>query len=90
MPSKALEVNIKTSKVDVIIREEYAVLREAMSRYSGIIDNLNIFITELCHPYKNWEFIVKEGRNYALDYFHLLKEHQKGPEATKLFIDIFP
>ena len=89
MPSKALEANIKTSKVDVIIPEEYNILREAMSRYSGIKDNLNVFITELCHPYKNWEFIVKEARNYSLDYFHLLKEHPKGPEAAKLLIDVF-
>ncbi|MGD9157629.1 MAG: PEP/pyruvate-binding domain-containing protein [Desulfobacteraceae bacterium] len=89
MPSKALEVNIKTSKVDVIIREEYKVLRDAMSRYSGITDNLNVFITELCHPYKNWEFIVKEARNYSLDYFHLLKKHPKGPEAVKLLIEVF-
>ena len=89
MPSKALEVNIKTSRVDVIIREEYSVLREAMSRYPGILDNLKIFVTELCHPYKNWEFIAKEARTYSLDYFHLLKEHPKGPEAARLFIDIF-
>ncbi len=89
MPSKALEVNIKTSRVDVIIREEYSVLREAMSRYPGILDNLKIFVTELCHPYKNWEFIAKEARTYSLDYFHLLKEHPEGPEAARLFIDIF-
>ena len=89
MPSKALEVNIKTSKVDVIIREEYTVLQDVMSRYSGILDNLKIFVTELCHPYKNWEFILREARNYSLDYFHLLKEHEKGPEAAKLFVNIF-
>ena len=89
MPSKALEVNIKSSKVDVTIREEYTVLQEVMSKYSGMSDNLNIFITELCHPYKNWQFIIKEARNYSLDYFHLLKEHKKGPEAAKLFVDIF-
>ncbi len=89
MPSKALEVNIKTSKVDVIIREEYTVLKEVMSKYSGILENLNVFITELCHPYKNWEFILKEAKNYSLDYFHLLKEHARGPEAAVLFVDIF-
>jgi len=89
MPSKALQVNIELSKVDVKIREEYILLREVMSRYSGIIDNLNIFITELCHPYKNWKFIIKEARSYSLDYFHLLVEHNRGPEAAKIFINIF-
>ena len=89
MPSKALEVNIESSKVDVKIREEYMLLREVMSRYSGIIDNLNVFITELCHPYKNWNFILKEARSYSLDYFHLLVENDKGPEAAQIFINIF-
>ena len=89
MPSKALEVNIKTSKVDVVIREEYTILLEVMSRYSGIRDSLNTFITELCHPYKNWKFIVKEARNYSLDYFHLLKVHPKGNEAAKILADVF-
>jgi pyruvate,orthophosphate dikinase len=89
MPSKALEANIKSSRVDVIIREEYNILMEVMERYTGITDNLKVFITELCHPYKNWKFIIKEARGYSLDYFHLLKRHKKGPIAASLFIDIF-
>jgi pyruvate,orthophosphate dikinase len=89
MPSKALEANIKSSRVDVIIREEYHILMEVMERYTGIIDNLKVFITELCHPYKNWKFIIKEARGYSLDYFHLLKGHEKGPVAASLFVDIF-
>jgi pyruvate, orthophosphate dikinase len=89
MPSKALEANIKSSQVDIIIREEYHILIEVMERYTGIADNLKIFITELCHPYKNWEFIIKEARNYSLDYFHLLKSHEKGPVAARIFVDIF-
>ncbi|MBN1907735.1 MAG: pyruvate, phosphate dikinase [Deltaproteobacteria bacterium] len=89
MPSNALEANIKSSRVDVIIREEYHILMEVMERYTGITENLKVFITELCHPYKNWRFIIKEARGYSLDYFHLLKGHEKGPIAASLFVDIF-
>jgi len=46
-------------------------------------------LEELSHPYKNWGFIVQEARSYSLDYFHLLKNHPKGPDAALLFIDIF-
>ena len=70
MPSKALEENIKTSRVVVTISDEYEILREVMHKYFGISEALNVFLTELCHPYRNWEFIVKEARGYALDYFH--------------------
>ena len=89
MPSKALDVNLAISHVDVTISDRYEVLQEVMARYFGIMEGLNTFLKELCHPYRNWQFILKEGRGYALDYFHLLKTHPKGPDAAKLYIDIF-
>jgi len=87
--SKALEVNIADYHVDVDVDPKYSVLQEAMSRYYGIMDGLTTFLKELSHPYKNWQFIVKEARNYSLNYFHLLKSHPKGDAAAGLFVDIF-
>jgi pyruvate, orthophosphate dikinase len=89
MPSKALEVNIECSRVDVTISARYEPLKEVMSKYQGIMDGLDTFLTEVCHPYRNWKFIVKEARGYSLDYFHLLVDHTKGPYSAQLFIDIF-
>ena len=87
--SKALEVNIADYHVDVTIDDKYSVLQEVMSKYFGIMEGLNTFLKELSHPYRNWQFIVQEARSYSLNYFHLLKNHPKGPEAAKLFVDIF-
>ncbi len=87
--SKALEVNIASYYVDVTIDEKYSVLQEVMSKYYGIMEGFNTFLKELSHPYRNWQFIVQEARLYSLDYFHLLKSHPKGPEAARLFVDIF-
>ena len=87
--SKALEVNIADYHVEVNIAPRYAVLQAVMSRYYGLMDGLNTFLKELSHPYKNWQFIVKEARGYALDYFHLLAGHSRGPEAAGLLIDVF-
>jgi len=89
MPSKALEVNIASSRVDVTVDQRYEILKEVMEKYYGVRGGLQTFLEELCHPYKNWEFIVKEARSYALNYFHVLKAHPKGPEAAKLYVDIF-
>ena len=89
MSSKALEVNLAVSRVDVSISEKYNILLEAMSGYRGVMDGLNAFLTELCHPLRNWTFIIKEARRYALDYFHLLKTHPNGPDAVRVYIDIF-
>ncbi len=89
MPSKALEVNITSSRVDVTVDQRYEILKEVMGEFYGLKHGLQIFLEEICHPYKNWEFIVKEARGYALNYFDVLKNHERGPEAAKLYADIF-
>jgi pyruvate,orthophosphate dikinase len=87
--STALEANIRNYTVKVSVDPQYIPLQEVMSRYSGLMSGLNNFLEELSHPYKNWEFIVSEARRYALDYFHLVKTHSKGPEAIGIYVDIF-
>ncbi|MFH1933788.1 MAG: PEP/pyruvate-binding domain-containing protein [Pseudomonadota bacterium] len=89
MPSKALEVNIAVSCVDVTVDKRYEILKEVMGEYYGLKKGVQTFLEELCHPYKNWEFIVKEARAYSLNYFNVLKTHPKGPEAARLYVDIF-
>ncbi len=88
LKSKALEVNLADYHVDVAIDAKYAVLQEVMSKYYGLMEGLNTLLKELSHPYKNWRFIVAETRKYALDYFHLLKLHPRGPEAARLLLEI--
>jgi len=87
--SQALEANIASYHVDVTIDAKYAPLQEVMSRYFGLTESLNTFLKELCHPYRNWLFIVQEARGFSLDYFHLLKSHPKGPEVAGIFMDVF-
>jgi pyruvate, orthophosphate dikinase len=87
--SKALEVNIADYHVDVTIDPKYSALHEAMSQYFGIREGVSTFLEELSHPYKNWQFIVNEARNYSLDYFHLLKRHPQGVDAARCFVEIF-
>lgn len=87
--SKALEINIASYTVDVDIDPKYACIQEALSRYYGLMEGLTVFLKELSHPYKNWEFIVSEARGYALNYFHLLKAHPKGADAAGMMARIF-
>jgi len=87
--SKALEVNIADYHVDVEIDAKYSMLQEVLSQYYGLMEGLNTFLKELSHPYKNWEFIVKEARGYCLEYFHLIKKHPQGAFAAGIYINIF-
>ena len=87
--SDALKANVDRYRVEVTIDKKYAPLQAAMSQYYGIMEGLNIFLTELSHPYRNWLFIIHEIRGYSLDYFHLLKSHPQGVAAAGLLVDIF-
>ncbi len=87
--SKALEINLARYHVDVTIDPRYAVLQDIMSKYYGLMDGFNAFLTELSHPYRNWQFIVRETRGYSLDYFHLLKNHPQGSHAAQLYVEIY-
>ena len=89
MKSKALEVNLSDTKINVVIDPEYQVLLDIVSSYVGILNRMTIFLQELSHPYKNWEFIVSEARHFSLQNFYLYKSHAKGKKALELFVDIF-
>ncbi len=86
--SKALEINLADYRVDVTVDPKYHVIKDVMSKYYGLQKVLDTFLEELCHPYKNWQFIVNEARTYSLGYFYDLKAHTKGPEAVRLYVEI--
>jgi pyruvate,orthophosphate dikinase len=87
--SKALEINLARTQVDVAIEPRYACLQEIVARYYGLLVRMDTLLKEVSHPYKNWQFIVDSARTFALDYFHLFKNHARGPEAVRQLIDIF-
>lgn len=87
--SKALEVNVADYYVDVAINEKYFILQDIMSPYYGLKKGLDTFLKELSHPYRNWEFINTEARKYALEYFHMLKNHPHGHKGAGIYLEIF-
>jgi len=87
--STALEVNLSGTNVDVIINPKYQVFLDIVEPYVGILNRMTIFLKELSHPYKNWEFIINETRHFGIQYFYLYKQHANGDKALSLFIDIF-
>jgi pyruvate,orthophosphate dikinase len=87
--SRALEVNLSDTRVDVSIDPEYNVLLEIVDSYVGIKNRITIFLKELSHPYRNREFIISEARHFSLQYFHLYRRHPRGAQALNLFAGIF-
>lgn len=89
MESKALEVNLACTRVDVTVDDRFNVLLEVLGGQYGVRLGLQNFLKEICHPYRNWQHIVKEARSFALNYFHVLQTHPRGAEAAAVFCDIF-
>ncbi len=87
--SKALEINLARTQVDVAIDPRYECLQAVMDSYYGLLEGLNGFLKEVSHPYKNWAFIIAGARGYALDYFHLMRAHPRGLDAAGELIQIF-
>ncbi len=71
------------------IDKKYRVLQEVMQDYYGVREKLHAFLEKICRPYRDWGFIVREAKNYAFNYLPEIKGHPKGPEAVRLYIDIF-
>ena len=88
-PPSALEVNIACTRVNVTIDPKYEILLRLMDKYLGAFDGLKNLLREVCHPYKNWAFILKGARNYSLNYFHVLKNNPQGPDGARTYFDIF-
>ena len=88
-PSKALEINLQTSRCEVVLDPKYKVLQEIMAGYAGLLPSLNALLEEACHPYKNWSYILQQARGIALNNFHLLLKHPQGAEGAGLFLDLF-
>lgn len=87
--SKALEINLAQTQVDVTIDPRYLCLQEVMADYYGLTVRLEALLKEVSHPFKNWQVIVDGTRTFALDYFHLFKPHPQGPQAVQRLIEIF-
>ncbi|KJU83365.1 protein containing Pyruvate phosphate dikinase, PEP/pyruvate-binding [Candidatus Magnetobacterium bavaricum] len=86
--SRALQINLADYKVEVTIDPKYQPIKEVMAKYHGLQDGITTYLKELCHPYKNRQFIIKETWTYCLAHFYDLTVHPHGQEAAALYVDV--
>ncbi len=85
--SKALQVNLEATDRAVTIDTKYLPLREVVETLPGLLQQTEAFLCELNHPFKNWDYVVREMRNYALRNFPVYYEHEKGPKIVHIIFD---
>ena len=89
LKSTALEINLRTSRREVVLDPKYDTLRRITAKYYGLLENLDVLLNEICHPLKNWAFVISETRRFALGNFYIFKDHPLGPHGVRLLIDVF-
>jgi pyruvate,orthophosphate dikinase len=85
--SKALQVNLEVTDRIVTIDPKYLPLEEVVETLPGLLQQTQGFLCELNHPFKNWEYVVRELRNYALRNFSIYYEHPRGPQVVRVVFD---
>ena len=89
LKSEALRINLETTRVDVHIDPKYEAMRTVVLDYVGLLQQTDNLLAELNHPYRNWYFVVREMRRYALQNFPIYVAHSQGPQVCRLVAHVF-
>ncbi len=88
--SAALKANLEETAVDqVIIDPAMNLLLAEVVNYRGIHSSLEEILTEIYHPYRNWQLILPRLRTFALGNAELYCRSPKGPESFRCFNELF-
>ena len=88
LTSEALRINLQRTRVEVQIDPRYQVLREAVRDYAGLLQHTDTLLAELNHPYRDWDFVVRETRRYALKNLPIYIAQTIGPDICRILADI--
>ena len=87
--SDALKANLLETAGSVVIDEELLILLEVVEKFKGLHSTLEKLLYEVCHPFRNWRLILPQLRSFVLKNSKHYTEHEKGPEALRLFGGLF-
>lgn len=87
--SSALQVNLERTAATVEIPEKYQVLLTIAGEHYGIFKRTQDLLTEMNHPFVNWEHVLKQLRTLSIGDFYDFNGHRKGLEALGTLIGIY-
>jgi len=87
--STALQANLERTAATVEIPERYRVLLDITREHYGVFKRTQDLLTEMNHPFVNWEIVLKQLRTLSLGDFHDFNRHEKGLEALETFVGIY-
>jgi len=87
--SDALRANLLETAGKVVIDPELHLLLEIVEPFRGLHSSLEKLLYEVCHPFRNWKIVLPQLRSFVLKNFNHYRIHEKGPEAFRLFANLF-
>ena len=87
--SSALKVNLERTAVDVQIPGQYAPLLQIVKDHYGLQKKTRELLTELNHPYVNWDYVLKELKSISIGDFHIYNQHPEGLVALSILLTIY-
>ncbi len=87
--SSALKVNLERTAVDVQIPQQYAPILQIVKDHYGLQKKTRELLTELNHPYVNWEYVLKELKSISIGDFYIYNNHPEGLSALSILLTIY-
>lgn len=87
--STALATNLERTRAVVQIPEKHRVLFEIAKEQYGILKRVDELLTELNHPFVNWEYVLKQLKAISIGDFYFFNKHKDGLSALQVLIDIY-
>ncbi|MCK7507147.1 MAG: hypothetical protein MZV70_25960 [Desulfobacterales bacterium] len=87
--SSALKVNLERTAVDVQIPAQYAPILQIVKDHYGLQKKTRELLTELNHPYVNWEYVLKELKSISIGDFYIYNNSPEGLSALSILLTIY-
>jgi pyruvate, orthophosphate dikinase len=87
--SSALQVNLERTAATVEIPIRYQVLLSIAREHYGVFKRTQDLLTEMNHPFVNWEHVLKQLRTLSMGDFYDFNRHEEGLKALETLVGIY-
>ena len=89
LDSSALKVNLERTAVTIEIPEQYSPLLAVVEGHYGLQKKTRELLTELNHPFVNWDYVLRELKSVSIGDFYVYNKHPDGLSALATMICIY-
>ena len=89
LDSSALKVNLERTAVTIEIPEQYTPLLAVVEGHYGLQKKTRELLTELNHPFVNWDYVLRELKSVSIGDFYVYNNHPDGLSALATMVCIY-